>query len=79
MNSQRDKQGNSISGGNVMNYGLKNCIVRVPDDKLVVLQGLDNCIVVESDGILLVCRLDDEQEIKTFVSDILMEKGEQYT
>jgi len=79
MNSQRDKQGNSISGGNVMNYGLKNSIVRVPDDKLVVLQGLDNCIVVESDGILLVCRLDDEQEIKTFVSDILMEKGEQYT
>lgn len=79
LNSKRDKTGNSISGKNVMTYGLKNCLVHVPDEKLVVLQGLNDCIVVESDGILLVCRMDDEQEIKTFVSDILIEKGEQFT
>jgi len=79
INSQRDKLGNSVTGANVMSYGIKNCVVRVPDEKLVVLQGLSDCIVVESDGILLVCRMDDEQEIKSFVSDILIEKGEQYT
>ncbi|HUX55000.1 MAG TPA: mannose-1-phosphate guanylyltransferase [Williamwhitmania sp.] len=79
INSKRDKLGNSVTGANVMNYGIKNCLVRVPDEKLVVLQGLSDCIVVESDGILLVCRMDDEQEIKSFVSDILIEKGEQFT
>ncbi len=62
-----------------MSYGLKNCIVRVPNDKLVVLQGLEDYIVVESDNILLVCKKTDEQEIKSFVSDVLIEKGEKYT
>jgi len=36
----------------------------MPQDKLVVLQGLDNYIVVEQDDILLVCRKEDEQKIK---------------
>ena len=79
LNSNLDKDGNTIGGANVMPYGLKNCVVRVPDNKLVVLQGLEDYIVVESDDILLVCKKSDEQEIKTFVSDILIEKGEQYT
>jgi mannose-1-phosphate guanylyltransferase len=30
----------------------------------VVIQGLKDCIVVEHDGVLLVCKLADEQRIK---------------
>lgn len=79
LNTTRDTNGNSIGGANVLSYGLKDCIVRVPEDKLVVLQGLEDYIVVESDNILLVCKKGDEQEIKTFVSDVLIEKGEKFT
>jgi len=79
LNSKSDENGNTVTGENVMSYGLKNCIVRVPNDKLVVLQGLEDYIVVESDNILLVCKKTDEQEIKSFVSDVLIEKGEKYT
>ena len=62
-----------------MVYDSKNTLVNVPNNKLVILQGMDDYIVVESDDILLVCKMKDEQEIKRFVSDVLIEKGEKYT
>ena len=43
------------------------------------MQGLDGYIVVESDDILLICKKEDEQQIKTFVNDVKMEKGEDFT
>jgi mannose-1-phosphate guanylyltransferase len=50
----------------------------MPNEKLVVLQGLDGYIVVESEGTLLVCRKDDEQQIRQFVNDVRMNKGDRY-
>ena len=47
----------------------------MPNDKLVLLQGLDDCIVVESDNILLVCKMTDEQQIRQFVNDVKIEKA----
>lgn len=75
---QKNKEGNAVVGKNVMVYDSKNCIVNMPNDKLVVLQGLSDCIVVESDGILLVCKMADEQQIRNFVNDVKVEKGEQF-
>jgi len=78
-NSNKDSQGNVISGADVMLYGAKNCIVNMPDHKLVVLQGLDGYIVVESEGTLMICRKEDEQQIRQFVNDVRLNKGESYT
>ncbi len=73
-----DKNQNAVVGKNVMMYDSKNCIVHMPKDKVVVLQGMDDCIVVESDGILLVCKKQDEQKIRVFVNDVMMSKGDKY-
>jgi mannose-1-phosphate guanylyltransferase len=70
------RRANVVGGQNVFSYDVKNSIVNVPDDKIVVLQGLDGYIVVESENILLVCRKEDEQRIKQFVNDVKIEKGE---
>ncbi|MBU1014265.1 MAG: mannose-1-phosphate guanylyltransferase [Bacteroidetes bacterium] len=75
---EKDQNENSIIGNNVMTYDTKNCIVHVPKDKLVVLQGLDNFIVVENDGVLLICKKNEEQQIKQFVTDVKEQKGNQY-
>lgn len=75
---EKDKNGNAISGDNVMTYETKNCIIHMPEKKLVVLQGLDDYIVVEQDDVLLVCRKQDEQQIRQFVNDVKVEKGEKY-
>lgn len=77
--SDKDKQGNVVVGKNVMLYNTKNSIVNVPEDKLVVLQGLTGYIVVESDNILLVCKRENEQQIRDFVSDVRINKGEEFT
>jgi len=74
----KDKQDNAVMGDNVMIYDTKNCIVNVPKEKLVVIQGLNDYIVVEDNGILLVCRKEDEQQIRQFVADVKLEKGPQY-
>ena len=75
---EQDKDGNAVIGDEVKMYDSKDCIVSVPKDKLVVLQGLENYIVVESNNTLLVCKKGDEQKIKQFVTDIKLSKGEKY-
>jgi mannose-1-phosphate guanylyltransferase len=74
----KDDNRNAISGKNVLTYDSKNCIIHVPADKLVVLQGLDDYIVVEDDNTLLVCRKKDEQMIRQIVDDVKLKKGEKY-
>ncbi len=75
---QKDENRNSVKGNNVFLYHSQNCIVHMPDDKVVVLQGLDGYIVVESGATLLVCRKEDEQQIRQFVNDVRLSKGTKY-
>ena len=70
-----DEHQNAIQGNKVMLYNSSNNIVNVPKDKLVVLQGLSGYIVVESEGTLLVCKKEDEQQIKQFVADVKLRKS----
>ena len=74
----QDESGNAVVGKHVMLYDSEDCIVSVPKDKLVVLQGLKDYIVVESNDTLLVCKKKDEQKIKQFVTDIKLNKGEEF-
>ncbi|HRY97551.1 MAG TPA: mannose-1-phosphate guanylyltransferase [Bacteroidales bacterium] len=74
----KDEKGNSIVGDYVMAYDTNNCIINMPTGKLAVIQGMDGYIIVEDDGILLICRREDEQQIRQFVNDVKVEKGEEY-
>jgi len=76
--SAKDEDGNVLKGDNILLYGANNCIVKMPKDKLVVIQGLEGYIVVESEGTLLICKKEDEQQIRQFVNDVRMNKGEYY-
>ena len=62
-----DEDGNAVVGDNVHLNECRGCIVHAPGTSSVVLQGLEDCIVVERDGRLLICRLSEEQRIKDFV------------
>jgi mannose-1-phosphate guanylyltransferase len=74
----KDADQNAVVGNNVMLYDSSNCVVNMPKNKLVVLQGLDDYIVVESDNILLVCKKQDEQQIRQFVNDVKLNKGDKF-
>ncbi len=75
-NSDLDLDRNSIVG-NVDVYETRNSIIRLSDQKKVVLQGLDGYIVAEHDGSLLVCSLDEEQRIREFSMKKKTENNEQ--
>ena len=62
-----DEDGNAVVGENVHLNDCRGCIVHAPGAESVVLQGLEDSIVVERDGRLLVCKLSEEQRIKDFV------------
>lgn len=77
-NRNKDTNGNSIVGKNVMVYDTKNCLINFPKDKLAVIQGLEDFILVEDNNILLICKKSEEQQIRQFVNDVMSEKGDKY-
>ncbi|NOY94904.1 MAG: mannose-1-phosphate guanylyltransferase [Chlorobi bacterium] len=77
-NKSKDESRNVITGDSIFLYNSQNCIVNLPKDKIAVIQGLDGYIVVESNNTLLVCKKEDEQQIRQFVNDVRMEKGDNY-
>ena len=75
--SEKDSNGNSIVGDNVISIDSNNCIVNLSNDKLLVFQGLDNYIIAESENKILIIKKDDEQKIKGIV-DRLETKGKDF-
>lgn len=60
----QDDDRNAVIGDGVKLLDSEGCMVRMPQGKQVVIQGLKDCIVAEHGGTLLICRLEDEQHIK---------------
>lgn len=75
---QKDENNNAVVGRNAMLYDSRNCIINIPEEKLVVIQGLNNYIVSEADNALLICKKSEEQQIRKFVNDIKLKKGDEY-
>jgi mannose-1-phosphate guanylyltransferase len=64
---EKDYNGNAVIGDNVHMINSTNCIVNLPNDKLALIEGLDNHIVVESDNMLMILNKDDEQNLKKYL------------
>jgi mannose-1-phosphate guanylyltransferase len=77
--AEKDYVGNVvIPSEKVIMYDSSNCMVNVPGEKLVVLQGLHDYIVVESNNTLLICPRDQEQNVKQIVADVKAKFGAKY-
>jgi mannose-1-phosphate guanylyltransferase len=66
----KDENGNSAIGKHVHLFHSHNCIVNVSDDKLVLLDGLKDYIVIESENMFMVLKKENEQEIKNYLKDV---------
>jgi mannose-1-phosphate guanylyltransferase len=53
-------------------------MIHADNKKLVLLQGLEDFIVVDTKDVLLICKKDKEQEIKEYVAEVKRNKGEKY-
>jgi mannose-1-phosphate guanylyltransferase len=77
-NMEKDYLGNAVASDNVIVIDATKCMVNAPKDKLVVLQGLDDFIVVDTKDVLLICHKEKEQSIKEYVAEVKRNKGEKY-
>ena len=76
--SKKDAEANVLLGDNILVYDSTNCLVRAPNEKLVILRGLDDFIVVDENDALLIYPKAKEQEIKQVTETIKKLKGQKY-
>ncbi len=77
-NLDKDYLGNAVAGENVIVIDATKCMVSASNNKLVVLQGMDDFIVVDTPDVLLICKKEKEQSIKEYVAEVKRNKGEKY-
>ncbi|HSF54448.1 MAG TPA: mannose-1-phosphate guanylyltransferase [Algoriphagus sp.] len=70
-------ENNNVVEANAMLYETENCFVKVDSGKLVVIEGLNNYLINESENVLLICKLDGEKKFRDFVANA-KKKGEDF-
>ncbi len=76
--AEKDENNNACLNCKALFFESYGNIVAMSDGKVVVLQGLEDYIVAESDNALLICKKSEEQRIKHFVTEVKFRFGEEY-
>jgi mannose-1-phosphate guanylyltransferase len=74
--SEKDSDGNSVSGEAVL-LDSRNCYVH-NEQGLIAVLGLDDLVVVQSEGATLICSREKAEEVKQIVDMLKMKKKDQY-
>jgi mannose-1-phosphate guanylyltransferase len=77
-NFGRDKSGNAVAGDNTLLVDSNGCMVHSSEKKLVLVGGIDNLIIVNTPDALLICKKENEQQIKQYVEKLKQTGGESY-
>ncbi len=77
-NLEKDYLENAVAGSNVMIIDATRNMIHADNKKLVLLQGLDDFIVVDTEDVLLICKKDKEQAIKEYVAEVKRNKGDRF-
>lgn len=67
--SQKDSSNNDVKATALL-YDVKNSVVRGPQDKMIVAQGLNGYLVGIFDNVVIVCEKDKEDLFRKFVADL---------
>ncbi len=76
--SPKDEAANAVSGQRIILHETQNTLVRAPENKLVLIKGLEDFIVVDEEDVLLIYPKSQEQEIKQAVKQLGEQFGDTY-
>ena len=76
--AEKDENNNACLNCKALYIESTGNIVAMSDGKVVVVQGLEDYIVAESDNALLICKKSEEQRIKHFVTEVKFRFGDEY-
>ena len=76
--SSKDENENVVLKGEALCYNARKNLVMLENCKLAVVDGLEGYLVAETDDVLLICKKDDEHMIRKYVSDVQLQKGDEF-
>lgn len=74
IHSGKDDENNTVEAGEIVLSDVSNSLIKTTTNKLMVISGLDNYLVVDTKDVLLICPRKDDEEIRSFVGEILIKK-----
>jgi mannose-1-phosphate guanylyltransferase len=77
-NSPKNREQNVTRNCSVLAYESAGNIFAVQQDKLVVVQGINDYVIADSGDVLLICPKDAEAAIRVMVNDAKLHFGEKY-
>lgn len=75
---RKDRYANAKPETGCYTYETRSCIVSLPREKVAVINGLKDYIVVDTPDVLMICPRSEEQNIKKFIDEVKYNKGEEY-
>ena len=76
--SRKDKYANVKPAEGCYTYDTRNSIISLPKDKVAVIAGLRDYIVVDTPDVLLICPRSEEQNIKKYIDEVKFNQGETF-
>ncbi|GGD54891.1 mannose-1-phosphate guanylyltransferase [Muriicola marianensis] len=74
----KDPKGNALVNGQMLETEASGNMVRLPEGKLAVIEGLEDYIIVDQENVLMIVPKAKEQDIKAIVSKTKATFGEGY-
>jgi mannose-1-phosphate guanylyltransferase len=76
--SEKDEHANAVQGKRVLLQDTTGSLIRMPAEKIAVIKGLEDFIVVDEGDILLIYPKSEEQQIKQVTEEIRQRFGSEY-
>lgn len=77
-NLRKDRYANAYDQQQVYVYNTRNTLISLPKEKVAVVNGLKDYIVVDTEDALLICPMSDEQNIKSYIEEVRFATGDKH-
>lgn len=75
---EKDYLGNGVNGNLIRIYDASNNLIVSQKDKLTIIEGIENSIIVDTEDTLMILSKSKEQEVKNFTTDLKRDKLEKF-
>lgn len=75
---EKDYLGNAVVGDKIIVIDATQCMVNSNKNKLVVLQGVDDMVIVDTNDVLLICKKNKEYELKHYIAEVKRNYDEKF-
>ena len=76
--SPTDENNNTIRSKHFIGYDTVNTFIHSTENKAIIVDGLKDYVVINSENGLIVCPKENVKDIRTYISDLRLKKGEKY-